>query len=322
MKIFKVLIILTIILSSVISCGSGEGASLSTAPPKSNADCLVYEGEVIYAVIRSDISSRAVTEAAVALRKFINESLPEGEVKILTDWVKKNETVEEVRGAFEILVGETNRPESIESYEKYRKAEQPLEYLIEKSGNHYVILGSDETIMNAVEAFIENITVYNEGQTLKVTEKINLSAFKQFPVSLLTIDGVAINNFKIVYPSSYNESQRQLAQSVKEYIYIATGFDLDMVSDSSTESDNEILIGTSRNNKYSNFNEMDCTIEIREGNLYIGGKNYYADAKAINYLINDVLYFNMYGKNPTKIELTSSDSKVYESKPYTYDIIA
>ena len=322
MKKIKIFAILIIILSALMSCGSETDGSVSSTPPTSNADCLVYEGEVIYAVIRSDISSRAVTEAAVALRKFLNENLPEGEVKILTDWVKKNETVEEMREPFEILIGETNRTESIESYEKYRKAEQPLEYLIEKSGNHYTIIGTDETIMAAVEAFIENITVYNESKTLKVTEDISLSAFKQFPVSLLTIDGVAVSNFKIVYPSYYNEGQRQLAQSVKDYIYLATGFDLDMVSDSSAKSDNEILIGTSRNNTYSNFNEMDCTIEIREGNLYIGGKNYYADAKAVNYLINDVLYFNMYGKNPTKIELTSSDSKVYESKPYTYDIIA
>jgi len=321
MKIYKMIAILLIILSTLASCDSAVSNNVSK-PPVSNADCLVYEGEVIYAVIRSDISSRAVTDAAVALRKFINENLPEGEVKILTDWVKKNEVIEEVRGTYEILVGQTNRPESIESYEKFRKSEQPLEYMIEKSGNHYIILGSDETIMGAVEAFIENITVYNEGKTLKVTEDINLSAFKQFPVSLLTIDDVTVSNFTIVYPAAYNESQRQLAQSVKEYIYIATGFDLDMVSDREAKSDYEILIGTSRGNTYSNLNEMDCTIEIRDGNLHIGGKNYYADAKAVNYLINDVLYFNMYGKNPTKIELTSSDSKVYESKPYTYDIIA
>jgi len=274
----------------------------------------------LYSVVRSDTSSRAVTDAAVALRKYLQDNTS-NEIKILTDWAKKGEDIAVVRGEYEILVGQTNRPESIEAYEKFRTAEEPLEYMIEKSGNHYIILGGDDIIMQAVEMFIENINVYDEGSILKVTENISISSTKQFPVSTLTIDGANINNFKIVY-SSDNNQRRELAENIRGYIYIATGFELDVISDREAEGKHEIIIGNSRNTRHSDLGDLDCIIEVRDGNLYIGGNNYYADAKAVNYLINDILYYNMYGKNPTKIELTSSDSKVYTSKPYDYDIIA
>jgi|GEM_PF-4003255 hypothetical protein len=320
MKIYKTIIILTIILLAFISCDVATNDAVT--PPQSNEDCLVFGGEVLYSVVRSDISSRAVTDAAVALRKFMQESSSGSEVKILTDWVKKGEDIAEIREEYEILIGTTNRPESIESYEKFRSTDEPLEYMIEKSGNHYIILANDDVIMQAVEAFIENITVYAEENTLKVTKDINVTATKQFPVSLLKIDDANIKDFKIVYPSSYNGSQSELAENVKQYIFLATGYEIEVISDSASKGNHEIIIGTARNTSHTSLSDLDCVIEIRDGNLYIGGNNYYADAKAVNYLINDILYYNMYGKNPTKIELTSSDSKIYTSKPYNYDIIA
>ena len=318
LRFFTVISILVMVILS--SCGSGTNSDKPLPPPESNADCIVYDGEVLYSVVRSDTSSRAITDAAVTLRKYLQDNTSK-EVKILTDWVKKGEDISELRGEYEILVGQTNRPEAIEAYEKFRASEQPLEYMIEKSGNHYIILGNDDIIMQAVEAFIENITVYEEGNILKVTENISISSTKQFPVSVLNIDGVNINNFKIVYTSGNNQ-RRELAENIQEYIYLATGFDLSVISDDDAKGENEIIIGNSRGTTHSGLGDLDCVIEIRDGNLYIGGNNYYADAKAANYLINDILYYNMYGKNPTKIELTSSDSKVYTSKPYNYDIIA
>lgn len=305
----------------LLTACESEVNDANVTPPDSNIDCIIYEGEVLYTVVRSDTSSKAVTEAAVALRRYIQDNT-ESEIKITTDWVKNTEKVEEVRGEYEILVGLTNRPESIEAYEKFKSADEPLEYMIEKLGNHYIIIGNDDVIMQAVETFMENITVYDNGNTLKVTENINISATKQFPVSKLIIDGLNIKEFKIVYPSDYNSSQRNLATNIQEYIYMATGYTIDIISDNESKSEHEIVIGVSRNTSYDNFNDLDCTIETRDGNLYVGGKNYYADAKAVNYLINDYLYYNMYGKNPIEIELTPSDSKVYEAKPYNYDILA
>lgn len=308
-------------ISIIILTACGTALNTYNKAPDSSENCIVFEGEVFYTVVRSDTSSRAVTDAAVALRKHIQDAV-DSEVKIVTDWVKNNEIIDEVRNEFEILVGLTNRPESITAYEKFKNFESPLEYMIEKSGNHYIIIANDDMIFQAVEKFIENINIYNEVNTLKVADNIGIYMTKQFPISLLTIDNVNIKDFKIVYPSNYNEFQRGLAANIQEYIYLATGFNIDIVSDRDNDSEHEIVIGVSRNKSYNDLNELDCVIQINDGNLYIGGNNYYADAKAVNYLINDFLYYNMYGKNPTEINLTPSDSKIYDSKPYNYDLIA
>lgn len=294
------------------SCAADSGKIQK--PPDSSENCIVFNDEVIYTVVRSDTSSKTVTDAAVSLRKYIQENI-NGDIKILTDWIKKTDNVDDVRGEYEILVGLTNRPESIEAYERFKSAYEPLEYLIEKSGNHYVILGNDIMLAEAVEKFIENITIYDGGATLKVTDNLNINLRKPFPVGKLIIDNVNIIDFKIVYPSSYKESEKILIDNIQEYIYLATGFQLDIISDKEKQTEHEIVVGSARNKSYSNHSDLDCIIEIRDGNLYVGGNNYYADAKAVNYLINDFLYYNIYGVNPKEIVLTPSDSKFYEAKP-------
>ena len=101
-------------------------------------------------VVRGDNSTKAVTDAAVALRKALEDMGLTVDLK--TDWVKRGEEIRPYPG--EILVGPTNRPESAELYARMEEAEEPLDYLI-SVGDVMCVACEDDGAMDAVTLFAE-----------------------------------------------------------------------------------------------------------------------------------------------------------------------
>jgi len=252
-----------------------------------------------------------VTNAAIYLRKQIEE-ITGIKVDIKSDWVKKGEDVSLYRDEYEILVGPTNRTESIELYKKFNAAGVPMDYMITKIGDHYVIAGDDSDIMTAIEVFIGKMTLINGG-ILKMADDINIEKAHVFPVSKLTSGGVDIGEFAIVYPIYYTNKQMIEINNLVEYIYTATGKKLDVISDTEAKRPHEIIIGTSRGETYANFGDMDCVIEIGGDNIKLGGNNYYFDVKAIDLFIEEFLSY----KDEINLPV---ETKTYLSKN-TLDII-
>ena len=103
-----------------------------------------------FTVVRGDDSSKAVTDAAIELRKQLEELGLTVDLK--TDWVKRGEEITRFPG--EISVGRTNRPESEALYARMDADPEPYDYLI-SVGEVMCVACEDDSAMDAVTLFAE-----------------------------------------------------------------------------------------------------------------------------------------------------------------------
>jgi len=168
MKKFSIICLSVLMLIMLASCTSGnpgentesgiensENASLSA----DDVITILENGASEYAVVRSDYAKGTQLEAAVALRNAFEENVGYT-ITITSDWYKKG--TDPVLPEYEILVGDTNRPESEAALEGL----EGVEYVIAVIGNKVVINGtSDYAILTGVETFISQ---YLTSSTIKL----------------------------------------------------------------------------------------------------------------------------------------------------------
>lgn len=150
-------------------------AAPETEPPVVET-VLMEGGESVYALVRGDAGEKAVVESVANFKKQLDTYTKSDSIIIKTDYY--NPRVEE---AFfpdpEILVGETNRPESAEVL-----ASLPVNsYAIARRGNKIVIIGTDSNLtVLALQSFEKNILqnaercgegklIFSDNDTVTVT---------------------------------------------------------------------------------------------------------------------------------------------------------
>ena len=139
-RIFALLICVIMLLSS---CDGGEHIAVestdavTTAEPATEAPSSISLSG--YKVIRSQKASNAIVTAAVEFKKTL-ESVAEG-LTIGDDWYNKN-AGELPAEALEILIGDTNRPESIELKETLLADDFAIKYFPES--RRLAIIGGDD----------------------------------------------------------------------------------------------------------------------------------------------------------------------------------
>ena len=141
------------------------------------------DGTSRYTILRSELkTTNDVLQSALALRRSMVSALGVQEVLIASDWEDGKPSEEEIAARYEILIGQTNRPESqqvLDSLEQYS-------YAIRVVGHKIVIVGDtdDGTIM-AVEAFIANYL----SDLGKVTASLNYyTTYTPLPTQIILKD--------------------------------------------------------------------------------------------------------------------------------------
>ena len=120
---------------------------------------VIKNGTAIYSIIRSEQASYNITECAKSIYNIISQ-LTGVAVNLTTDYLKSGEAADSE--SFEILVGDTNRPET----KHVKESLKANEYAVQKVGNKIVVIGSSESgTIKAKDAFIE--IIYDSlGQTV------------------------------------------------------------------------------------------------------------------------------------------------------------
>lgn len=174
MKRFVLLILALLLTFSAVSCADGEPSATTeplpettaapeTEPEPTDVFLLDENGEAAYRIIRPDEGSDAVVQCGIDLKKSLSE-LTGASFSIKSDFLIPNESVEEVP---EILVGATNRSESIAACEGLTADE----YVIRVIGCKIVIAGgSDLMTARAVDAFLAMISAENGFMLSKDTD--------------------------------------------------------------------------------------------------------------------------------------------------------
>lgn len=157
-------------LAPLTSCSSktptntDTTAAETTAPVTTEAPVeqytIVENGASSFTIIRADSSSDTVTQAAISLRKAIEDKFG-CSMSISTDWVKRDEAIP--ADTFEILIGTTNRAESTAAAEAMRGGEFIVDVV---SPKRIVIIGyNDEATVAAVNTFVAQYVTPAEGTT-------------------------------------------------------------------------------------------------------------------------------------------------------------
>lgn len=242
----------------------------------------------IYVIVRSDNGTDEETDAAVRLRKYIRDTLGI-EIALETDWIKRGEDVEDHRFAHEIILGNTNRNESIAAYNALNIGTQALvDYSLSNAGDHYVIAASSGNIDDAVTQFISYLEA-NPQMLHQSPVEINDARAHEFPLDDITVMGKSVADYgAIVYPISYNPHLINDVKQISDHIFHAIGIRLPVynVQDKNVPADkNLIRIGPRTDEGVMNAGSFSYSLDFDASGITLDSRDIYCDTRAIDALI-------------------------------------
>ncbi|MBQ8509648.1 MAG: right-handed parallel beta-helix repeat-containing protein [Clostridia bacterium] len=200
--VLKLLFVCLLSLLLLAGCGEGESeVKVETVP---------LEGWQSFTIIRPDTADGTTTDAAVVLRKAIEEATGVT-MELGTDWVKRGQ--EPPAGTAEILVGATNRAES-DTGLAYN------DFTVSYTGGRVVINGggSGESITQAIEWFTANCIT--DGQLVVPAEPYVYTT--EYPLSDASIAGTPLSDYVVRYNPT-EASQERLASDLAIWLANRTG---------------------------------------------------------------------------------------------------
>lgn len=290
-KYCVLLLCLMTVVFSIVSCGRAAGNGEITDTGDGEVETFVLTDLEKYTILSGDTSDNIEKDALVLLRQAIMKGLGTT-LKATTDWTDENQKEQEK----EILIGETNRKESIDSM----KGLGNNDYVIKMVGSKLVIVGgSPRATLEAVKFVVDNyIDIYNA--TLSVPKGKGYKFSYSYLFDSLTINGTDIGEYKLV---SLNPEKD--ISDVSEHISKS-------IVDRRLEVDDMVRDGR----KYIFFDDSHLIASeygvtlTDEGHLCVYG-SYDTFDTAVEYF--KTTYFENIAKKSTKYDITFLDDIVLET---------
>jgi len=230
---------------------------------------IVENGASEYVVIRAEKADEATMDLVVSLRVAIEENCG-CNIKIASDWVRSESDIDP--SAKEILVGNTNRPETKEVLDTLEENS----WAVVDKGNKIVICANNSALLTtAVQWFMDNC-INEADKTVAITEKlVKTEGFGDgMPIC---IGGVS--DYQVVYPKG-NETLE----------YYASLFGLrasvtKVVDDSKAATEKEIVIGNTKRKDVTLSGTNQYSITTENSKVYINATDDRTLYYAVNYYI-------------------------------------
>ncbi len=215
-----------------------ESESGKDNPEPSGSGTLTINSENAskYTLIRDDLANDTLKSAITGLRTLFTKK--GFEIGYQSDYAKSDADIP--TDTKEILVGKTNRAESIEFAKKLKKND----YVIAVKNSRIIILGgSEESTLKAIEYF-ENKYLYTKDSSISLEAKdsIVFSYAYQYKISELTFNGTPISEFTIVRPTVSNALSNYAADVLKNAIAEYSGVELSIVTEKKATDGKNIYI--------------------------------------------------------------------------------
>lgn len=233
-RIFAILMCIIMLLSS---CDGSdpivtEADEIETTVEQTEAPSTVSLAG--YKIIRSEKASQTVVSAAIELKKEL-EKVVDG-ISISDDWYNKN--AEELPAeALEILVGDTNRPESVELKKNLLADDFAIRYFTE-SHRIAIVGGDDASTLKAIDHFVEYCLSDDE-----IASDLSYHSAGQYAVTSCTLEGAPIADYTVVIPTGANCDEKYAAELIITSVMQKTGVKLETASKSKATG-RQILIGS------------------------------------------------------------------------------
>ena len=246
-RVFIALFALLLLLPLGVSCagersGVGDGTSApdeSTAAPEAGIACADLAG---YKFIRPEKAGSELVSVFRELYSRFNDAVG-AETEQSDDFYREGVPGLEI-AELEIIIGDTNRPES----RQFLKGLRADDYGYALIGKKLVIAGhTDEYTIKAVNEFTGNILSRFENDKSRemfITASENYTYNAKYTVDAVTLGGVDIREWRIVYPSKRTMGENKAAEKLRDKISALCGYVLDVVKDSDAEAAQyEISVG-------------------------------------------------------------------------------
>ncbi|MBO5746279.1 MAG: family 16 glycosylhydrolase [Clostridia bacterium] len=282
-KLLSIFIVAALLLSFAVGCNSNnstsgtDGASNSQSGVISTADVNYVDsnGEMQYTLVRAAKTGVSYTVCANMLKEISDK------LGLRAKVIDSNST--DSADGFEILVGETTRPETktAKEYLLSKTGGRNNDYIICTIGKKIVIYGMcDEALQAAANRFYEtylaSVTIKGGIEDVYKTE----GDFEN-----ITINNHDLSGYSIIRPH-YNSGY--LAQvemeSLRDVLLSKTGYCLGIKDDTKTESGaREIIVGNTTRDGVEALTDYDTySIKISGDKVYLNGGSPYATAMAVS----------------------------------------
>lgn len=211
---------------------------------------LIDEGITEYVLVRDYKASNAVINAVNSMVDSIKSNIG-ADITIKECFNDLEDEPLDVVTEKEILIGMTNRPESIEALDGMRSKD----YTISNHGTKLVIGGGgEEGTIAAITRFLndfiaeqgDRFAVKNgEYQNLVVTPAMEINFTGQYSYNSISMLGVSLDSFGLIYPKHADNSLecKNIAAQIAAHVAKEGGYELKTYKDTRYWCDYEILIG-------------------------------------------------------------------------------
>ena len=276
----EILSVMIVVLLIFISVGCSKSSSESSGSDESDVSILSFI-EKEYTIIRPENDSN-IAQLAMKVFQAIKQST--GVRLVNTDDYNR------VSDNGEILIGNTNRPESAEAYDRLLQlgTGRAAEYIIcVINGNIVIQAMSYDALETAVDRFIAD---YCDECTVRTDLQYVFTDTEGYVD--MSIGNTNIGNYTVVIPE-YNLSyivKMKIDEMLKE-IYEKSGYMLNVVKDSSqNESECEIVIDNCNRNGVKSITERDSyEIRFEDEKVYINGGRNYSTAYAVELFFKNIV---------------------------------
>ena len=238
-KLFSLLMALILVMGALAACkpteGSSEGESTPAETPvetEPSADPITLTAD--YVVVRPDLCSDAVKEAAISIKDALSEATG-SRVDIKDDFVIPGKQPAE----YEILVGITNREESQNAAKglKYR------DYSVSIEGKKLTVNAYTDEGINAATAHVLTF-IENAGADLTFTDADQITVRAEYALGSIKMGDISLEGYAIIIPKASTSVMKEAANELQLAICELSGEYLPVKVDESTdETEKEILLG-------------------------------------------------------------------------------
>lgn len=307
------LFLLACILLGAVSCTGGVAEE--TTSPITDAITETPETEALgfkltaeYKLVRPDESAAEEVKALQLLSRGI-ESACGIRLPMATDFTRKGAEV--VPEKYEILIGATNRSDSVSARETLTYYDWTYKIVSE---NVIVICGgSPESTVTAVKSFLKDIFGYEEDEDGNVISKGSATELKcgveflynnGYPITSLKLGEHEIGEYSIVDASKNGKGIEKLVQGISR----VCGINLPVVPIADYKSGPAIFYGCGKsgggNGEHEYFTNNRYFITESDGNIFIDFKNDSAGEVAAERFIFEYMPLGVSGEY--KIELSNA----------------
>ena len=285
-KLLSLIMILALMLTVLAACGDDgeQGNNASNGNPNaeqdvhfSNATVNYFNenGKSNYRIVRPD-ENEPMFEVSGNVFKAMKEKLQLA--------IQNTSDTSDGADQYEILIGNTNRPESKFAYDYLVKnlGGRFDDHIVATVGKKIVINGlSDGAVAKAADYFIKNCLTGNT-----VEGGINYTYKTEGTFSDIAINGENISKYSIVRPHFNVSYLTQMEiDKIYEYVKQTTGFEVEIYDDADvTESECEIIVGEAKRDGVQKFDKNDTdsySVKISGKKVYINGGSTYATAMGV-----------------------------------------